>query len=217
MQARSLQIAMWSIHFPFTETFENSPTTKVCWTNRYSAGSADWTIGIGTGGGAPSFAQEGSLNARFVGTSPSGGGTPATYLVSPVMDLTSLTTPRVNFYYGQENWYGDQNETELYYRTAPGNPWVLIDDYTGNQPAWTNVIETLPNPSATYQIGFLGINNYGRANVIDNVIVEESPTACLAPASVDVVTAIGADVATLNWTASPSMGAIRIGKLEHLV
>jgi hypothetical protein len=58
----------------------------------------------------------------------------------------------------------------------------------------------LPNPSATYQIAFEGRNNYGRANVIDNVVVEETPS-CIAPTAL-VSSNLAATSATLSWTAA---------------
>uniref|UniRef100_UPI00404B8B49 T9SS type A sorting domain-containing protein n=1 Tax=Flavobacterium sp. TaxID=239 RepID=UPI00404B8B49 len=58
----------------------------------------------------------------------------------------------------------------------------------------------MPNPSATYQIAFEGINNFGRANVVDNVIIEETPL-CPEPTglSVNNITDTTAD---FSWTAT---------------
>ena len=55
-----------------------------------------------------------------------------------------------------------------------------------------------PTHRKTYQIAFEGINGWGRANVIDDVVVEEGP-ACTAPTSLAVsnLTPNGAD---LSWT-----------------
>ena len=166
--------------FPFTETFENSSPSRACWSQIQEDGSANWTYAAGSSGGNITTAQEGSLNARFV--SQSGNLTPVTKLVSPVMDISGVTNPTVSFYYGQEFWNPDQNELKVYYRTSSMNAWVEIAHYTGNISSWTEEQLALPNPSATYQIAFEGINNFGRANVLDNVRVH-SMVACEAPVS----------------------------------
>jgi subtilisin-like proprotein convertase family protein len=164
--------------FPFTESFEDSSATRNCWTNIQEAGTADWTYDTGSSGGAITAAYSGTKNARFV--SASGAGTPATKLVSPEMDLTSISNPRVVFYYGQEDWFTDQNYTHLLYRDNPAAAWTMIWSDSTSVNAWTEAIVTLPSPSATYQIAFEGINNWGRANVVDEVVVEETPTDDLA-------------------------------------
>lgn len=164
--------------FPFTETFENSSPTRDCWSQIQETGTASWTYQTGAGGGSITSAQEGSLNARFV--SQSGNLTPVTKLVSPVMNLSSLSNPTVSFYYGQELWISDQNELKVYYRTSTSGPWVEIAHYADNISTWTKEQLNLPNPTATYQIAFEGINDYGRANVLDNVRVYSMET-CSAP------------------------------------
>jgi hypothetical protein len=160
--------------FPFTEDFEATSTTRDCWTQIHEVGSADWTYQTGSSGGSITTAHGGTLNARFV--SQSGTNSPVTKLVSPMFDLTSLTSPQLSFWYGQEDWAGDQNELKVYYSNDGGTTWVEIAYYTANVPAWTQETLTLPNPTATYMIAFEGINNYGRANVIDDVMIEEGPT-----------------------------------------
>jgi hypothetical protein len=158
--------------FPFNETFEANSTTRGCWTNQQVAGNANWTFATGAGGGAITTAFQGTLNARFV--SVSGTATPITRLVSPILNLTGLTTPQLKFHYAQEVWDGDQNTLKVYYRVDQVSAWVELAHYTNNVATWTLTELNLPNPSATYQIAFEGINNYGRANVIDNVVVEEN-------------------------------------------
>jgi len=156
--------------FPFVETFEDDSTTRPAWTQIQEAGTADWTYDTGSSGGSVSTAYEGTYNARFVGQS--GTNSPITKLVTPPLDISALSAPTVSFYYAQQDWAGDQNELKVYYRTSDSNPWVEISHYTENVDAWTYEILPLPNPSATYQIAFEGINNYGYANVIDLVTVE---------------------------------------------
>src|SRR5690606_13775900 len=100
--------------FPFLETFESASLSRSCWSQIQETGTGSWTYATGAGGGTIATAQSGTLNARFV--SMSGANSPITKLVSPTFDLTSLTSPELSFYYGQENWAGDQNELKVYYR-----------------------------------------------------------------------------------------------------
>ena len=183
--------------FPFVETFDSTSSTRGCWSNIQESGSANWTFNTGSSGGAIDTAASGTLNAVFVSANPSGGAI-ITKLVSPVMDLSSLSSPRVTFFYGQESWFGDQNELKLYYRDSPSGTWTEIWSDDQEVASWTQADATLPNPSATYQIAFEGINGWGRANVIDDIVVEEGPV-CTAPTNLTVsnLTPNGAD---LSWT-----------------
>lgn len=162
------------IAFPFTETFETSSTTRNCWTQIQEVGSYSWTYATGAGAGGITSAHGGTLNARFV--SITGTASAVTKLVSPVMDLTSVTNPVLGFWYGQEYWTGQINALKIYYRVNAASPWVLLTSYSGQINAWTEIENlALPNPSATYQIAFEGISNYGRANVVDDVTIKAAP------------------------------------------
>lgn len=184
--------------FPFTETFEVASTSRSCWSNSFVTGTSNWTYATGSSGGTITTAFAGTLNARFV--SVSGTASPVTKLVSPTFNLTSLTAPRLIFQYGQEDWAGDQNELKVYYRISSSDPWVEIGYYTTSVAAWTQVILALPAPSANYQIAFEGINNWGRANVLDNVTIEESP-ACANPIGL-AISGLTDTAATISWTAT---------------
>lgn len=160
--------------FPFTETFETSSTTRNCWTQIQEVGSYSWTYATGAGAATITSAHGGTLNARFV--SITGTASAITKLVSPVMNLTTVTNPVLGFWYGQELWTGQQNTLKIYYRVNSSSPWIQLAHYTGNVNAWTEIENlVLPNPSAAYQIAFEGINNYGRANVVDDVTVKAAP------------------------------------------
>ncbi|MCK9453357.1 MAG: carboxypeptidase regulatory-like domain-containing protein, partial [Bacteroidales bacterium] len=167
--------------FPFIESFEVASTTVADWRQIQEAGSALWTFAAGSSGGAITTAFDGTRNARFV----SSGSTPKTKLVSPPLDLSATPVARVSFYLGQEDWFGDQNTTAVYYRISEADPWVLIQNFTNNINAWTMFDLELPNPSATYQVAFEGLDNFGRANVIDLVTVYE----VLTPPGLEILNA----------------------------
>lgn len=159
--------------FPFTETFDTTSPTLNCWTQIQEVGSEFWTFQAGSSGGSISSPYQGDQNARFVSLSPSNANSPITKLVSPVLDLSSLSTypgsAVLSFWYGQESWFGDINHLKVYYRTSTASPWVQLAHYTTNVSSWTQQILFLPNLTSTYQIAFEGINNWGRANVVDFV------------------------------------------------
>jgi len=163
----------------FTETFEDDSPTRADWTQIQENGSLNWTFGAGTGnyGSNITTAFEGLLNARL-GT----GFDPAdskTKLITPELDLSSAVNPRVSFHIGQEDYYGQNNTTAVFYRISASAPWVQLDEYTISIDAWTLFDLELPNPSPTYQLAFEGTTNYGLPLVLDLVTVygEEAGSA----------------------------------------
>lgn len=181
---------------PFVESFENDSEYRSCWTLIQETGTGVWTYVSGALGGRIIEAKHGQLNARFV--SQAGNNSPITKLVSPVLDLSALSSPRLTFYLGQQSWFGDQNETKVYARKGPNEPWLELIHVDYNINNWKHFRIPLPDHSSAYQIAFEGINNYGWANVLDQVVVEESP-ACPDPYN---LTAEGITVseASLSWT-----------------
>ncbi len=163
--------------FPFEESFENTSGTRDCWTNEYVAGEpTDWKY-ITTNGNNSITPRTGELMAQFKIEST----TEITKLVSPAMDLTSLTTPQLTFYFANTEWIGDVDELRVYYKTSAGGSWSQIgDSYTSEHTVWTQVILDLPNPSDDYYIAFEGKSNFARGVDVDDVMVAEAPT-CMQP------------------------------------
>jgi hypothetical protein len=155
---------------PFVETFEDDSESRNCWSQMRDGSSHSWIFASGSNGGNVKTAIEGQKNARFTS---SGGGPHITKLVSPVFNLFFFEDVELSFWYAQQEWAGDQNELIIYYRTEESAPWVQIGSvYSSNITAWTQVEGiTLPDPSANYQIAFEGIDNWGYANVIDQISV----------------------------------------------
>lgn len=182
--------------FPFLETFEEDSDSRPCWTQAYIDGEADWTFQTGTGSIYITDAYNGDLNARFVSEDET--NSPITKLISPVLDLSGLDNgAELIFYLGQPVFSADQNESKVYYRESETDAWVEIAHFTENIDEWTEVNMVLPNPSATYQIAFEGINNYGHPNVIDDVSIREIPT-CPVPTNVEA-TALSSEEIELSW------------------
>ncbi len=191
---------------PFFESFEINSPSIACWTNEaVSDTSLAWTIGTGSSGGAITTAYAGNNNAVYVSQGPSGAAD-TTRLVSPVLDLTSLLSPQLSFWYAQEDWFGDQNITNVYYRASASDPWTFLFGDNTNKSAWTLATMSLPNPSSTYQIAIEGINNWGRANVVDSLSITDAAVVCSMPDSVMAmnVTATSADISWVSGTNASS-------------
>ncbi|QAA80755.1 T9SS type A sorting domain-containing protein [Aequorivita sp. H23M31] len=180
--------------FPFVESFENSSGTRDCWTNEYVAGiPTDWKY-VTTNGNNSVTPRTGELMAQFKIESM----TEKTKLVSPAMDLTSLTSPQLTFYFANANWIGDVDELRVFYKTSAGGTWTQIgQSYTTEHTVWTQVILNLPNPSADYYIAFEGKSNFARGIDVDDVMVAEAPT-CLQPNNL-IAHHITQDSVELKW------------------
>lgn len=176
---------------PYTEGFETEEL--ICWTNDIISGSLEWEI-------TDNDAEVGNQSVSFGGTYSSSG---SAYLVSPVFDLTQITTePQLSFYHLQEeydDWYDTYNEElHVYYRTSPTDTWTLLADYTSNYEEFTLETMTLPNPSATYQIAFKGVEHNGYGVQLDEIVVEATPT-CPKPTDL-TASAITTTSAEIGWT-----------------
>lgn len=158
--------------YPWTETFEEGSATIDDWSQVHVAGTNNWIFAMGAGGGSVSSAYEGSKNARFTSTS---GGPYQTRLVTPMLDLSSITNPVLSFWYAQEYRTPDQNELKVYYRTNPLANWVQLYHDDQNRMTWTQKNLRLPDGSSTYQVAFEGIDRMGQANVLDHVSVSGHP------------------------------------------
>ncbi|KMQ65163.1 hypothetical protein ACM46_13365 [Chryseobacterium angstadtii] len=157
--------------FPWTETFETDSPTATSWTKIYESGNKEWSIVQTANPGyyTSSGPYAGSYMAQFDVTAFNGA---TTKYVSPVLNLSSATSPSLEFYFRNEAWDSDQNEINVYYRTSTSGAWTLISNYNTSVADWTSSgILPLPSPSATYQIAIEGVANYGYAINVDNVTV----------------------------------------------
>ncbi|WP_165366119.1 fibronectin type III domain-containing protein [Brumimicrobium glaciale] len=182
-----------------TEGFESG--IPVNWSQEYESGSADWvqaaqnsnnTIAPRTGTGMAHFQTN--------------NYTSVTKLVTPELDLTSLTVPELSFYFANVSWGSDITELRMYYKNTAGGAWTQFGlSYTTAHTSWTQVEIILPNPSSTYYIAFEGSSNYARGLELDDIIVIEAPS-CIAPTAL-TTTNITATSADLGWTDNNSATA----------
>jgi hypothetical protein len=178
--------------FPHTEGFEGT-FPPIGWTQDTISGTAGWTAINGNQNTSVS-AYAGSLNAYFYSANYNGD---ATRLVTPSINLSSLTTPELLFWHSQIDWSGDQDTLGVYYKTSAAGSWTYLTSFT-NSTAWTQEVITLPNPSSDYYIAFEAFSGYGRGVTLDEFMLREQP-ACVTPNTL-FVSDLALDSANLNWT-----------------
>ncbi len=153
--------------YPYTEDFENTGfNLPACWTNTNDVGSTDWEV-TNYFDGSVTSAHSGSKAVQFFQSSDGDEST----LQLPTFDLTSLSNPVLKFWYTNEDWAGDQDVLTVYYRTTTSGTWTLLATHSTSITTWTLDSLVLPNPSATYQIKFKGVSNYGYGINIDDVTI----------------------------------------------
>lgn len=85
----------------------------------------------------------------------------------------------------------------MYYRDSTNGAWNYLWSDSTSQAAWTTAMTTVPSNSSTLQLGFEGVDNWGRAVVLDDVSLAD-PGVCSDPDSI-MVTA-GCTDATIMWS-----------------
>lgn len=196
--------------FPYNEGFENSGNMPSCWSQEYVTGSFDWDYQSGGYNGNPAGAHTGSFNALFY--EGAYGPNNVTKLVSPPLNISSLTNPQLTFWHAQSPWDTDQDELRVYYKTSAAGTWVLLATYTSSLTSWTQETISLPAASSTYYLGFEGTEYYGYGVCLDDVGVSASvpppPTLSVTPSNQNVGSTAGSTNFTVTsnsaWTAVSS-------------
>jgi hypothetical protein len=188
-------------YFPFVEDFEHDGQMPDCWTQEHVNGSLNWVFQSGgETHGNIHVAHSGSYNALLFVASNEG---PTTRLITPVLDLSNMADPYVTFWHAQQPWNTDQDHLSVYYRTSSSAPWQMLTQYSDAIIAWTQDSLALPNPTATYQLAFVGMASYAYGVVLDDITVNGTSTIPI-PAdptvTTNAATNIGQTTATLNAT-----------------
>ncbi len=194
---------------PWSDGVEGHPTTTTgsaianCWTSTNTGSVFDWNI---SSGGTPSSAT-GALSAnsgsKFFYTEASGAGVGDTAILnSPSVDLSSLTTPFLEFYY---HMFGNQIGS-LSVEVFNGTTWTNEVTLTGAQQAtqassWNQQYVDLSSYSGIIKLRFIAVSNgtYEGDISLDDISVVESP-ACFSPTAA-AVTVNTSTSATASWSA----------------
>ena len=140
--------------------------------------------------------------------------------ISPIFNLTAVTTPAVRFSYtlpDDDQEFGQVNTLTVLYRASDTVEWTELKSYT---TVSTNEIDTitLPNKSATYQLCFKWSNYFSYANGIqvDNLKIFNNengggtPDLCVAPTNL-VVGAKTQTTATITWNGNATSYEVQLG------
>ena len=183
--------------FPYEESFEGN--NLGCWlSNPADAVAPNW--------GASGYYYSSS-------TSPADGSYCAylylnnndayhfTQLISPTFDLSSVGNPTLTFSHIQKVWSNDQDTLGLYYRTSAEGEWTYLTSWNTNISAWQEETITLPEPSAEYQLMFLGAVHWGYGIGIDDITINgdgETPEPVQPTVVTNAATEISQTSAVLN-------------------
>ena len=162
-----------------TMSFTVSVVSEYPWCDDFESGIGNWTSSIYSGTAEWVWGSQ-NLNASVL---PLSGAAMAGFysgnynadtasIISPSMDLTSVTDPQLTFNYTQVSWAGDQDQLRVFYRSSYDGDWVQIGEYTQEVTSWTEITLDLPNPSADYYVGFQATSGYGYGVTLDDVCVQ---------------------------------------------
>ncbi|MGM0550910.1 MAG: T9SS type A sorting domain-containing protein [Bacteroidota bacterium] len=168
----------------FLENFESTSKPEG-WENEMVIGDdgtaegeiVNWRFETGGYYGYPAEAYQGEYNAIFQKQSSNGE---ITKLITPAIDLKDVLKPELRFGHIQQAWYvgdvGSIDQLKVYYKRGLDSSWVLLKSYPDGIETWTEQVIQLPDSSksATYYLGFEGINNWGYGTCIDSVRIIET-------------------------------------------
>ena len=158
---------------PYQEGFENE---GVCWTIEQVMGEEGWYTLESTS----SYEGNAMAVCHYDPSSES-------RLISPVLDITQLAEPTFTFQHHQAIYSNIVDDLHVYYRSSATEEWTLLASYTTEYADWTMETFTLPNPTATYQVAFLGHGNDGNFIWVDDInIFDNAAAPCATPTNVAV-------------------------------
>ena len=141
----------------------------VNWSQEYISGTTNWIISGSNQDSSVSPKTGNAMGYFYIGNFSS----PETLLISPSLNLSGTTDPKLKFSYTQVNWAGDQDQLKVLYKTSAGGSWIELANYTSEVTNWTDIILDLPDVSSDYYIAFQGQANYGRGITLDDISIEE--------------------------------------------
>lgn len=199
---------------PVLQSF-NGTTTPNCWTNS-SAVPYGWMFGTGystpgydAAGISDHTGTSGSTFAWVDGSYVSNNQTAV--LTSPVIDISTLTNPRLRYYLMSynPNYAATYGNNKLIVSAWNGTSWITVDSVQQSlNQGWnvrTGSLAALGSATTTQlRFTYTGTAStpYYNDIAIDDVMVESTPT-CPDPSNI-IVTTTTANSVTLNWTENGS-------------
>jgi hypothetical protein len=191
---------------PFTEGFEAGSDRPGCWFEDSQDPSWQFIAGNGLGSlyGFPATAYSGLRNACLVDAT---AAPDYNTLITPVINVSGYADVKLSFWMFMQKWGSRQDELTVYYRTSPGQPWVLLQNYNQSIKVWTEQTIDLPAGLQEVQVGFRGNARWALGICIDDILINgtPAPTLAVSPANRNVSMEAGAvtfDIACPDgWTA----------------
>lgn len=139
-----------------------------------------------------------------------------TMLVTPAMDITRLSQPKLTFAHHQKSNGNHKDNLTVYYKTSATGDWVLLKNYnSANISSWTRDTINLPVKSKTLFLGFKATLKAGYGVALDDVEVFESNVSAfpsVATNSVEDVTdntaLVNLQVLSAGYTALDNVGVV---------
>ena len=143
------------------QDFENGSMPEG-WT---SEGNGAWTVGTGDYS-VSTGSHSGSYNAK-INHSSNGN---ITYLVTPAMDLSTVSEASLSLWYINRAWSGDKDGFGVCYR-VDGGEWIELFSTNDAHESWTQLNLNLSGLAANYQLGFRMTDAYGYGVSVDDIEV----------------------------------------------
>ena len=202
---------------PYLENFDGlalvSPYTALplCWETQVGPDFWDVTNDVTNTGNtySPDIGDHTTTTSNYMWIDASSNIT-ANEMVSPLIDISGLTSPYAGFWFLSENTNNTINHT-IALDVWDGATWLNIATETGNFTGWVEVAAVVPStvPSTTKFRIYAIANPAGTTSDyyfndlgVDDFFVMEAPT-CLAPTSL-IATNITANSVDLGWTENGS-------------
>jgi len=196
--------------FPYSEGFESGLISS-CWSEVLDASNLHWRIANGNGYGNPSYppvsAHSGTNNLVLMNDR---ANPDVTKLILPVLDISALRNPTLQFWHTQALAGPDQDELRVYYKNSLGGSWVLLKTYTSEIATWTLETLSLPSPSADYYIAFEGTAKWGAGVCIDDILI--SAGAPETQATEFTSSGITSNSMTIGWTRGSGDNVLVVAK-----
>ncbi|MDR2086686.1 MAG: choice-of-anchor J domain-containing protein [Dysgonamonadaceae bacterium] len=164
--------------YPFVEGFESGKIPE-SWEENHLENDLSWEVISKRSYNDKTFTAH--SGTYFASISDNDHYFTTTRLVTPMLDISSLSQPALSFWHVQAVWGFDRDSLAVYYRTEPQGKWKKLAEYGDDIEAWKKEILPLPEASRTYQIGFEGISLFGYGVMLDDVRVSEKETAIVNP------------------------------------
>ncbi|WP_405573646.1 choice-of-anchor J domain-containing protein [Winogradskyella sp. Asnod2-B02-A] len=188
---------------PYTQNFENAGDIPDCWTMSSDSGEEDWFFRdsgpshVGDGGDITGATLSNGYYAVCDASSNHG----PRYLLSPLVDVSTLTTPELRFY--ELSNAEDSDNAQLDVEVWDGVVWNLMATYNTNTVDWE--LKSIDISGLTFtgpaqaRFTFSEPNGGGDDDIAIDDVIFDNPIACIFPADL-VASNESTTTVDLAWT-----------------